>query len=173
MADDGESPFIPPRLADAYFFLRLLAVLASFVLFWNWLGAIGIVLASPLAGVFLSRELLAWFGAARRGLRAHALRGLSGRHYAYKGVSLEIRDDDHVARRWICVADLAQALGDPIGVATLRRRHGAGLREFDRELFISDEAAMAYLGERLTSDRALRLRQWIEREVWYPVRHRR
>lgn len=173
MADDGESPFVPPRLADAYFVLRLLAVIAAFVAFWHWLGPMGLAFASPLAGIFLSRELLAWFGAARHWLRAHALRDLGGRYYAYKGVSLEIRDDDHVARRWICVADLAQALGDPIGIPTLKRRHGAALREFGGELFISDDGAMAYLGERLTSDRAMRLRQWIEREVWYPVRHRR
>jgi len=135
----------------------------------HWMGVIGLLLTLPFWAHAFAPDLVALAGLVRRGARQWLWRAESGQHYAFKGQPLRVLDDELERRRWIHVGDLALALEEPISLSGLRLRHAAGLQELGDGAYLSDEAALAYLAER-RAERAVLLRRWVEREVWFPAR---
>ncbi len=135
------------------------------------LGALGMLMALPVFAIVYARSLLELPGSVRRRMRARALRPVSGRFYEFKGRSMRVLDDEVERMRWLLVDDLAKALDEKLKISALKQRHAEGLRELPDGLYISDEAALAYLSARQT-ERSARLRVWVEQEVWYPARHK-
>ncbi len=151
---------------------RLLVCVGVCALALRLLGPLGLFMALPVFAVVYARSLLELPGALRRRMRARAWRSVSGRFYEFKGLSMRVVDDEVEHMRWLLVDDLAKALGEKLKIGALKLGHAQGLRELpEGGLYISDEAALAYLAGRQT-ERSARLRVWVEQEVWYPARHR-
>lgn len=135
-------------------------------------GMLGAVIAVRFLGQALAPDLMALVGTTWRNLRWLAFRPVQGRFYQFKGHRIRVEDDDLLRQRWIALDDLATALGAPLPAPALRRRWPDGVRQQRDGLYVLDDVAMAWLGER-RDDRAGRLRLWVEREVWYPARGRK
>lgn len=160
-ADSETTPRLLGRIA-----LRLLLASGISYLLWRVLGLVGVVVTAPLFGVLLARPLIDLVSASRAAVKELALADLEGRHFAYRGVALDIaEDEDH--RRWIRVADLRKLLpGFPRDDLLLRqyaddcRKEAAGLR-FECDALLGTLA-------RASNPATLRLKSWLEREVVAP-----
>ncbi|CAN5175760.1 hypothetical protein BH11PSE10_BH11PSE10_13260 [soil metagenome] len=153
------------------FAARLLIAAGLTVGMVAWLGVVGFVLVVPAWGLFFSGDLIRLVPLAWRVARAGFWRSEQGRFYAFKGAPVRVLEDDLEPLSWLHVQDLAQALGEPIKESGLRLRHARALRDEADGLYVSDDAALAYLATR-QAGRALRLSQWIRQEIWYPARYR-
>jgi hypothetical protein len=144
---------------------------ASGLLWWvgGWAGLLSTLLLWARA---FASDLMALGETAWRGLRQLAFKPVQGRFYQFKGHRMRVRDDEIERRRWIALDDLAAALGAAPPAAVIRRRQPDALCEEKDGLYVLDEAALAWLREQ-RGDRAGRLAQWVEREVWYPARGRK
>jgi hypothetical protein len=140
---------------------------------WRIGGLAAMVGTAPLYGVALAKPLLDLFGELRHVMRAAVWRPLEGRHFAYRGRSVQVlEDDDH--RRWVRVADMRAVIGHTATDGALALSHPGGCRRAGRpaELHLSDDALLAHLGKQHTAE-ALRFRHWVEREVAFPARRLR
>lgn len=137
----------------------------------SWFGRPGLLLSLVLWAYVFSPvllELLVW---CRRGLKAMIWSEREGQHYVFKGVPLRIEEDVD-GRRWIHLEDFARALQERPRESALRAAGTAGLQVFADGTYLLDETAITYLAARST-DRAARLKVWVERTVWHPSRKRR
>lgn len=129
---------------------------------WRLLGAVGLAVTAPLAGVLLARPLMDLASGSWQASRARAYREVEGRHYAYRGQPVGVLED--VAhRRHVRTADVHLAVG--------RSPHGAAMGE-PPQPHVEAEALLAWLSA-LPDERALRFRRWVERDVAFPARERR
>lgn len=145
---------------------------AATALLWWVSGWAGMLVALMLWGRAFAPDLVALGETVGRGLKALAFRPVQGRYYAFKGQRIRVLDDELLPQRWIALDDLATALDAPMPAAVLRRRESQAVRDLRDGIYVLDEAALAWLREQ-RGDRAGRLAQWIEREVWYPARGRK
>jgi hypothetical protein len=155
-----------------------LAIGVAVALLWWWLGgavgvAVGVLIALRAVAQALAPDLLALGATVWRAMRGLAFRPVQGRFYQFKGHRIRVEDDDLLRQRWIALDDLATALEAPMPAAVFRRRDAQSLRQFRDGLYVLDQAALDWLAEQRTLDRAGRLRQWVERDVYYPARGRR
>ncbi len=134
-------------------------------------GGLGVALTLPLCGYLLAGDLLELLLWLRRLLRPLFWRDVQGRFFAFKGLPIRV-DLDTPDGPWLHLGDLARALDEPLRAALLRRHFPTGLRELPQGDFLSASACLDYLRQR-SSDRALRLRRWVEREVVFPARRQR
>lgn len=153
---------------------KLLPGVAITALLWWWLGGVlaivlGVVVAVRYVGLALAPDLIALGETVGRSLRGAAFREVQGRFYQFKGHRIRVTDDELLRQRWVALDDLATALGAPMPAVLLRRRWPQGLRQQADGLYVLDDVALAWLGEQRDA-RAGRLRHWVERDVWYPVR---
>lgn len=156
---------------------KLAACAGSVALVWWVVGgtmgiALGLLIVMRFLGQALAPDLVALGATAWRSLRGLAFRPVQGRFYQFKGHRMRVEDDELLRQRWIALDDLATALGAPMPAVALRRRWPEGLRAQRDGTYVLDEVALAWLGEQ-RDDRAGRLRQWVERDVWYPARGRK
>jgi hypothetical protein len=155
--------------------LRLAVCSALTGLLWRVGGWTSVLISLMLWGRVFAADLIELGGLLWRALRGQALKPVEGRLYQFKGQHIRVLDDEVEPRRWLAVADLARALGESLPLGPLRRLQrepDSALREEGDGWYVVDDVALAALGER-RSDRAARLRVWVEREVWYPARGRR
>ena len=152
--------------------LRVAVCAAVSGLLWWTGGWAGLLVSAMLWAHALAGDLLAFGATLWRAGRGLAFRPVEGRHYQFKGYRIRVVDDDTEAQRWLALDDLATALGAPLSAAAFRRSQPQSLRERADGVYLLDEAALAWLGKQ-RSDRAGRLRMWVEREVWYPARGRK
>ncbi|RZJ10743.1 MAG: hypothetical protein EOP39_07915 [Rubrivivax sp.] len=146
-------------------------------LLWWWVGGavgavMGLLITMRAFAQALAPDLVALAGTSWRAMRGLAFRPVQGRFYQFKGHRIRVEDDDILRQRWIALDDLATALGAPMPAAVLRRRDPQSVRQLRDGLYVLDDAALGWLGEQRTLERAGRLRLWVEREVWYPTRGR-
>ncbi|MFG6439600.1 hypothetical protein [Roseateles sp. LKC17W] len=146
-------------------------------LLWWWVGGaagllVGLLVVLRALGQALAPDLVALGATLWRSLRGLAFRPVQGRFYQFKGHRIRVADDELLRQRWLALDDLATALGAPLPAAALRRRWPQGLTDRRDGVYVLDEVALAWLAAQ-RSDRAGRLRQWLEREVWYPARGRK
>ncbi len=131
------------------------------------------VCALALSGPLLARPLLDLAGDLRRQLRQAVWAPLEGQYFVFRGTPVTVREDvDH--RRWIRVASLRRVVGftasDGALALTYPRHWQVDAR--DGSAWIDAEAAIVHL-RRDPGAQALRLAQWIEREVAFPARRQR
>lgn len=149
-----------------------LCLLVSWIA-WHFLGTVSLVGTAPLYGVALARPLLDLASAIRHEMRRAQWRDVEGRHFAFKGRTVHvIEDDDH--QRWVRIADVRAIVGFTTGDGALRITYPNGWRLLGQpaEPYMSDEALLAHLGKE-RSPKALRLRRWVEREIVFPARRQR
>lgn len=149
----------------------LLCAAVSGLLWWSG-GWSGLLVSLMLWARALAQDLMALLGTVWGSLRHLAFKPVQGRFYQFKGHRIRVEDDELLRQRWLSVDDLATALGAPMPAASLRRRWPDGVRQQADGVYAMDDVVLAWLGAQ-RDDRAGRLRQWVEREVWYPARGRR
>lgn len=131
----------------------------------------GLLVSLMLWGRAFADDLVALAAVACRALRRRAFAPVEGQLYQFKGQRVRVLDDETQPQRWIAVDDLAAALGAPVPARRLAHSEPAALLEQRDGLYLQDDVALAWLRQQ-RSDRASRLAQWLEREVWFPARGR-
>lgn len=147
------------------------AICALFTLLMSRFGLIGLILSLFLWGYLFAPGLIGVFAWVRRSNHERAWRDVEGQYYEFKGTPVRVEEDDR-RRRWISLEDFGRALGESPREAGLRAINAEGVQAFGDKPYVLDETALAYLAGRST-DRALRLRVWVERTVWHPTQRRR
>lgn len=159
--------------------LRRLALRASLCaalsgLAWWHSGASPIlVLAIASAGPLLAGPLIELAGDLRRQMRRAVWGPLEGRHFAYRGSAVQVREDvEH--RRWIRVADLRRIVGFTAsdGALALTYRAQWQVDPADGSAWLEADAALVHL-RREPGAAARRFARWIEQEVAWPARRQR
>jgi hypothetical protein len=154
------------------FALRLFACLSVTYVAWFALGPTGLVWCAPLYGIAFAAPLLDGITGGLRRLRALAYRDVEGRHFAFKGISISVAEDDQGCM-WLRLADVRKVLPWLAGDEVLRRILGddAGQVQPDRAMRVEATGFAAYL-ERTASADSIRFKIWIERTVIYPSKRR-
>lgn len=140
---------------------------------WRAMGWVGVVLSAPIFGAAVARPLLELVGAIARGTKALALGSTEGRHYAFRGQSIDITEDD-APYRWLLTDDVRKVIVDLPSDKLLQRLYPDGLHAVGRPaaMRIQAEALADYL--RKSSDpTSIRFKRWVERDVLLPARKRR
>jgi hypothetical protein len=138
---------------------------------WHWFGAVGLVYAMPVLGIFAKMivEFLAWFPrfAARQ-----ALRKFEGRYFEFRGRRMDIHIDDD-ARCWVSTADARKIVALPAD-AVVNRVVPLHCRELGDPLQwrITPEGLAQFLA-RSTDAEVTRFCHWLEVDVARPARNRR
>lgn len=140
---------------------------------WRMFGASGLVFAAPLVGVAFARPLIELAATARHGLRRAHWRDVEGRHYVFRGRPVKVVTDAD-RQRWVRLADIRAIVGFTASEGALALAYPAGLRRIGRaaEAFLGEDALLEHLGKERGPD-AIRLRQWVEREIVFPARRGR
>jgi hypothetical protein len=131
--------------------------------------ALAVVVGSPIVALAVAPLLPSLLGGSVRAVRAIAYRDIEGRHYAYKGRSIQVHDDE-AGDRWLRVTDVRKVVpGFPRDAVLLRIAPADVGRVAGRgELFLRAQALDAYL-QRSQDDTALRFRHWLHKEVIAPA----
>jgi hypothetical protein len=140
---------------------------------WRLGLGVGVLFIAGLAGLLLSRPLMELAIAVWQAMRQANWRELEGRHYAFKGRTvLVVEDGDY--QRWVRLADIRAIAGFTASDAALQVTYPAGWRLLGRPALphLSDEALLAHIAKERAPE-AVRLRQWIEREIVFPARRER
>jgi hypothetical protein len=150
-------------------FVRLLACCLLGYLAWRQGGLIGLLMTAPLFGAALARPILDLFASWTRATKQLVFADINGRHFAFRGVSIDIAEDDqHV--RWISVADIRKVIdGFPKDAVLLNQYPDACMRDNQlRGLRIEASVLLGYM-QRTTSESSKRFKLWLEREVVLPA----
>lgn len=137
---------------------------------WRIGGLVPMVSTAPLWGIALARPLIELASELHHRLRAHVWKPLEGRHFVFRGIPVQVlEDDDH--RRWVRAADVRRIVGRTASNGALALTYPDGWRRFGQpaEPHFSDEALIAHLAKE-SSPEALRFRHWAEREIAFPAR---
>jgi hypothetical protein len=153
--------------------LRLTLCAAVSWLVWRFGGLAAMVGTVPLYGVLLARPLLDLASELRHHSRALVWRKLEGRHFAFKGIPVQVLEDD-AYRRWVRAADVRRIVGFTASDGALALTYPNGWRRLGApaQPHFSDEALLVHLAKE-TSPEALRFRHWVEREIAFPARRLR
>lgn len=154
--------------------LALRLAIAAALAAWAWWmdgPSFLFVFALALSGPLLARPLLDLAGDLRRQVRAAVWAGQEGQHFVFRGTPVTVREDvDH--RRWLRVADLRRLVGFTASDGALALSYPHHWSVDGRGGWLDAEAAIVHL-HRDAGAQALRLAQWIEREVAFPARRQR
>jgi len=153
--------------------LRLaICALVSWVA-WRLGGVIAAMTSVALVGVLLAKPLVELFIEIRAAMRARAWAPVQGRHWAFKGIAVDVLEDDE-HRRWVRASDVQKIVGYTASDASLRLTYPNGYRNLGAPTaaYFSDDALLVHLGKQNNS-RALRFRHWVEREIAFPARRLR
>jgi hypothetical protein len=153
--------------------LRAVACAALALAAWVWAGPWGLAPAIALAGAWLAGPLLELTADLNRGVRAHALRDIEGRHVEYRGRPLDVTEDD-AGYRWIATAGLRRIVPGLPADAVLARLAPAALVQGDRRSGprLEAEAQLALLA-RTSDGETHRFVRWVKREIVQPARRAR
>ena len=140
---------------------------------WRFSGLVTMVVTAPLYGVALARPLLELASELRHRTKALAWRSVEGRHYAFRGVPVQVLEDDE-HRRWVRAADVRRIVGHTASDGALALSYPEGWRRMGSpaQPHFSDEALFAHLAKE-NSPEALRFAHWVEREIVFPARRLR
>jgi hypothetical protein len=144
---------------------------------WKLLGTPGlaaaIVLTAPVIGIALAKPLLGLLEKSVELTKAIAYKDIEGRHFEYKGRTIDVRED-LTGARWLRVDDVRKIVPDLPQPRTLQNTmpDGLGYLESPRILRISAAALDDYL-KKSHAQPSLRFRVWLQREVIYPSRQSR
>ncbi|MGZ5204021.1 MAG: hypothetical protein ACXWCU_02620 [Caldimonas sp.] len=153
--------------------IRLALCAAATWVVWRLRVGPGVLFMSALFGLALARPLLELGIGIWHEMRRSNWRELEGRHFAFKGRTVRVVEDaDH--QRWVRLADIRAIAGFTASDAALQITYPGGwsLRGRPPEPHLSDEALLAHLAKERGPE-AVRLRQWVEREIVFPARRQR
>ena len=153
--------------------IRLLLCAAASWAVWRIGGLALMIVTAPLYGIALARPLLDLASDLRQHARAAAWRTLEGQHFVFRGIPVQVLEDDE-HRRWVRAADVRAIVGHTASHGALALTYPSGWRAMGRpaEPHFSDEALIAHLSKE-SSPEALRFRHWAEREIAFPARRLR
>jgi hypothetical protein len=136
---------------------------------WHFLGLAPMVAVAPLFGMALAKPLIDLASDLRHQTHARVLKPVQGRHFAFRGIPVDVLEDaDH--RRWVRAADVRAIVGMTASNGALALSYPAGWREFGRPAtpYFSDDALLAHLAKE-RSPEALRFLHWVERDIAFPA----
>ena len=154
----------------------LLRTAGCALLFWWIWRTFGLASAMPvvaLFGVALARPLIDLAEALGWQMRRAHWRDVEGRHYAYRGRTVGVvEDDEH--RHWLRLADVRAIVGFTASDGSLAVSYPERVCALGRPAtpHVRDDALLAHLAKE-RSPEAARLRLWVEREVAFPARRKR
>lgn len=155
----------PPLVS---FGVRLSLCTAATYLLWRQLGPVGIAVAAPLFGFALARPILELIAESRAVAKRRAFSDIEGRHFEYRGLSLDVVEDEG-HHRWISVNDVRKVIESLPRDPVLQKQFPGGVQD-DPALGskrIRADALRAYLGKATEAD-SVRFRNWLQREVVFP-----
>lgn len=139
---------------------------------WRLFGPFGLVFSAPLFGVLLAKPIYELVGTLRDTAKGLAYAPVAGRHFEHRGIALDIVEDDR-HHRWIRLQDVRKLIVALPRDAVLQRQFPDGLRtDGGRGARIRADALLVYLARSTDAD-AVRLRNWLDREVVRPAARRR
>ena len=156
--------------------VRVALCAALFVALHRVVGhwGVALLLGAAAAGALLARPVLELAGNAPGALFGLAWRDRLGRHYAWRGIPLDIHEDGrHV--RWVCIADARRCVPGLPEAAVLRRLEPAGCGTAGPptpEGRIASEALARVLA-RSADPETQRFLRWLDRDVTRPAQVRR
>jgi hypothetical protein len=152
---------------------RLALCVALSWLAWRQGGAVLLCVSLVIWGMALAKPLLESASALRYALRATAWRREEGRYFAYRGVPVQVIEDDD-QHCWVRVADVRRIVGFTASDGALSLTYAADWRMLGHppQPHLRDEALLKHL-KKESSPAALKLGRWVERDVAYPARQRR
>jgi hypothetical protein len=150
--------------------LRLLLCAGCAWLAWRFGGLVVMVCTAPLFGVALARPLVELASDMRHHTRAAVWMPLEGRHFAYRGLPVQVIEDERHTR-WVCAADVRRIVGFTANDRALALTYPNGWQLMGRpaQPHFSDDALIAHLRKE-TAPAALHFRHWAEREIAFPAR---
>lgn len=140
---------------------------------WRVGGLTAMVGTAALFGVLLAKPLVDLASELRHHMRAAVWRPVEGRHYVYRGVPVQVlEDDDHV--RWVRAADVRAIVGFTAsdGALALTYPDGWRMQGEPAQPHFSDEALLIHLRKE-NSAKAGHFMNWAERTISYPARQLR
>jgi hypothetical protein len=148
--------------------VRLALCALAFYIGWHLLGAVGLVLAGPLAGVAFAGPILNAITGGARLARTLALRPVDGHYYAFHGRSIGVWEDEEESR-WLRAIDVRQVLPNLPRDDTLAKILGAGtcVPSQGAGLHIRADSLLDFLS-RAEQPGALKFKTWVQREVHFP-----
>jgi len=156
-------------------YLALGVVLAGLLTagFHRFFGATGFLMAAPLWGALLALPILDSFGAGARALRWLSWIDVDGRYYAHRARWVDVVEDTG-GQRFIRLDHVRQFLPGLPADATFIHLYTDRTLTHGRlaHAYLRDDAVLEYLAK-ASSDDAIKLRQWVDREVLRPGKKRR
>ena len=150
----------------------VLAVAIYGLLAWR-LGPFAAVILSPGLAAAVARPLINLTASLHGEARAHVWKSAQGRHYAYKGITIQVlEDDDHQC--WIPLSAITRVMPQTPAEATLAIAYPGRVQKVGVAGVpcLRDDAAIEHLGKH-NDPNAIKFRNWIERDVATPARLRR
>ena len=140
---------------------------------WRIGGLAAMVMTAPLYAVALAKPLIDLASDLRHGLRTAVWRPLEGRHHVYRGMPVQVLEDE-ARQRWVRAADVRRIIGHGTSDGALAITYPAGWRLMGRpaQPHFSDAALLTHLAKD-PSPEAVRLRHWVEREIAFPAQRAR
>jgi len=140
---------------------------------WRAIGNVAFATCAPLFGALLARPLIDAFSNARQVLREQALKGIAGRHYAYRGNPVDVIQDG-ACQRWLRTADVRRIVRDLPDDAVLHRVYPSACMRAGRPetLYLLDAALADFLGKAREVGTRSFLR-WLQRDVIFPAQRLR
>ncbi len=142
---------------------------AVFGAFAWWAGPFATVIASPLLGVAIARPVLTLLANSRHGVRAITWLPVHGHHYVFKGITINVLEDDG-HWRWVPIADankvVAIGAGERVMLLVYPGRY-ARMGKPAQPCLRAD--ALIELLARQGSPAALRFRTWVARNIAFPA----
>jgi hypothetical protein len=150
--------------------IRLALCAACSWIVWRLMGLTAMVTTAPLYGVAMARPLLDLASDLRHAAKARILRKLEVRHYAYRGVPIQVFEDD-TGLRWIRIDDVREvgATTSTDGVFAIAFPDGCQRMGRPPQAHLSHDALLAHL-KKDRSPTVLHFTNWVERNIAFPAR---
>ena len=135
---------------------------------WRW-GPFAMVWTSPLLAAAICRPVMNLVANLRHTVLAHTWLPVHGQHYVYKGVTINVLEDDE-HRRWVSLADARKVVGFTATERALTLAYPERCQHFGKSgAYLRDDALVEHIGKE-NNPAALRFRTWAERTIALPGR---
>jgi hypothetical protein len=152
--------------------IRLALCTACSWLVWRTMGLTAMVTTAPLYGVAMAKPLMELASAVRHAAKAHILRKVQGRYYVFRGIPVQVIEDDE-CRRWVRASDVRRVGATTATDGALALTYPDGWRSMGKpaQPHISGDALLKHL-KKDSSPQVLRFTHWVEREIVFPAKAR-
>ncbi|MRD46356.1 hypothetical protein [Caenimonas koreensis] len=145
----------------------VLCVAAYLAVTWR-MGPTAMVISSPLLGAAIALPLINLACGLRHRARAATWLPVHGKHYVFRGVTINVIEDDDYCR-WLRLADARKVFPISATERVLAISFPDRVKSFGnaRDAYLRDDAMIELLA-RQTDATALRFRTWIDRTIFMP-----